>query len=248
MFFYILNGLLILDDNGVYTSVQQVMLKPSIGDHGKVVTCEAFLMDGEQNLLFDKSAATTKLNVEFAPQITDSQSLAADLKTNLTVLFKIKANPAPENITWTIVTPATEANNQSETLDLKPGFMDEKYQVLEAENVDAISQAYTLIISDLSEEDHFKDYLLTLENSVGSQSFAFEININGVDPGNNGGGTDPENGVPKKNMKLAILVVVVAMIAISILCVVSIIVYKKKQLHNETTPLSILEGNSKRTT
>lgn len=146
------------------------------------------------------------------------------------------------------MTPATEANNQSETLDLKPGFMDEKYQVLEAENVDAISQAYTLIISNLSEEDHFKDYVLTLENSVGSQSFAFEININGVDPGNNGGGTDPENGVPKKNMKLAILVVVVAMIAISILCVVSIIVYKKKQLHNETTPLSILEGNSKRTT
>ena len=239
---------MILDDNGVYTSVQQVMLKPTIGDHGKVVTCEAFIMDGEQNLLFDKSAATTKLNVEFAPQIVDNQTLAADVKTNLTVLFKIKANPAPDNITWTIVTPATEANNQSETLDLQPGFMDDKYQVLEAENVDAISKAYTLIISDLSEEDHFKDYELTLENSIGTQTFYFDVNINGVDPGNNGeGGNDPENGVPKKNMKLAILVVVVVMIAISILCVVSIIVYKKKQLHNETTPLSILEG-SKRST
>lgn len=235
------------DDNGVYTSVQQVMLKPTIGDHGKVVTCEAFIMDGEQNLLFDKSAATTKLNVEFAPQIVDNQTLAADVKTNLTVLFKIKANPAPDNITWTIVTPATEANNQSETLDLQPGFMDDKYQVLEAENVDAVSKAYTLIISDLSEEDHFKDYVLTLENSIGTQTFYFDVNINGVDPGNNGGGNDPENGVPKKNMKLAILVVVVVMIAISILCVVSIIVYKKKQLHNETTPLSILEG-SKRST
>merc|ERR1712062_8523 len=141
----------------------------------------------------------------------------------------------------------TEANNQSETLDLQPGFMDDKYQVLEAENVDAVSKAYTLIISDLSEEDHFKDYALTLENSIGSQSFYFDVNINGVDPGNNGGGNGPENGVPKKNMKLAILVVVVVMIAISILCVVSIIVYKKKQLHNETTPLSILEG-SKRST
>ena len=94
-----------------------------------------------------------------------------------------------------------------------------------------------MIIWDLNSEDHNKEYKLTVENSVGKQEYSFEINVNGVNPGGNG----PENGIPKKNMKLAILVVVVAMIAVSILCVVSIIIYKKKQIHNETTPLSTLD-------
>ena len=224
------------DDNGVYTSVQQVKITPTIEDHGKVVTCEAFLMDGEDNILFNKSNASTKLNVEFPPQPVDNQTFAADLSSNVTVSFEIAANPAPVNSTWSILTPANEANNQSETLTLTPGFTNEKYQVLEA-----INNTYALIISDLSEEDHFKEYLLLAENPVGAQEYTFELNINGVDDPNGGGNS---GGVPKKNMKLAILVVVVAMIAISILCVVSIIVYKKKQIHNETTPLSILEGKT----
>ena len=226
----------LLDDNGVYTSVQQVMITPTIEDHGKVVTCEAFLEDGEENILFEKSNASTKLNVEFPPQPVDNQTFDADLNSNVTVSFKIAANPAPVNVTWSILTPANEVNNQSETLTLTPGFTNEKYKVLEA-----INNTYTLIISDLSEEDHFKEYLLLAENPVGAQEYTFELNINGVDDPNGGGNS---GGVPKKNMKLAILVVVVAMIAISILCVVSIIVYKKKQIHNETTPLSILEGKT----
>ena len=82
-------------------------------------------------------------------------------------------------------------------------FSDDKYEVLEVEEVDENSYAYAMIIWDLNEADHNKGYKLALENSVGKQEYSFEIDVNGVNPGGNG----PENGIPKKNMKLAILVV-----------------------------------------
>ena len=61
-------------------------MQPKIEDHGKVVTCEAFLFDGEQNLLWNKTTANMKLDVKFPPQPAENQSLAGSLSSQIFTL------------------------------------------------------------------------------------------------------------------------------------------------------------------
>ena len=69
-----------LDDNGIFTSVQEVFIKPKIEDHGKQVKCEASIKDNENVTLYNAVAATEafELDIKFPPQPSENQTLNAN--------------------------------------------------------------------------------------------------------------------------------------------------------------------------
>ena len=69
-----------LDDDGIFTSVQEVFIKPKIEDHGKQVKCEASIKDNENVTLYNAVAATEafELDIKFPPQPSENQSLNAN--------------------------------------------------------------------------------------------------------------------------------------------------------------------------
>ena len=107
-----------LDEDGIFTSVQEVFIKPKIEDHGKVIECKATQLDGNNQPLYEmKSAPQAKLNVTFAPQASDNQTLKIKKGQNLTVTFVFKSNPMPQEITWIITIPkVVESYSKNEDL------------------------------------------------------------------------------------------------------------------------------------
>ena len=107
-----------LDEDGIFTSVQEVFIKPKIEDHGKVIECKAAQLDGNNQPLYDmKSAPQAKLNVTFAPQEATNQTLKIKKGQNLTVTFVFKSNPMPQEITWIITIPkVVESYSKNEDL------------------------------------------------------------------------------------------------------------------------------------
>ena len=94
------------DEEGIFTSVQEIFIKPKIEDHGKVIECKAVQLDGNNQPLYEmKSAPQAKLNVTFAPQEATNQTLKIKKGQNLTVTFVFKSNPMPNEITWVITIP-----------------------------------------------------------------------------------------------------------------------------------------------
>ena len=69
-----------LDDDGIFTSVQEVFIKPKIEDHGKQVKCEASIKDNENVTLYNAVAATEafELDIKFPPQPSENQTLNAN--------------------------------------------------------------------------------------------------------------------------------------------------------------------------
>ena len=69
-----------LDDDGIFTSVQEVFIKPKIEDHGKQVKCEASIKDNENVTLYNAVAATEafELDTKFPPQPSENQTLNAN--------------------------------------------------------------------------------------------------------------------------------------------------------------------------
>ena len=120
---------LISDNEGIYTSVKEIFIKPKIEDHGKKIKCSASIQDNENVTLYE--AVTTSepflLDIKFSPQKSANQSLSVDKGDNVTITFTFKANPEPQTIKWAVI----RINNEtSQTLvQLTPGHDDDKYMV-----------------------------------------------------------------------------------------------------------------------
>ena len=76
-----------LDDDGIFTSVQEVFIKPKIEDHGKPVKCEASIKDNENLTLYNAVAASEafKLDIKFPPQPSENQTLNVNKGTVYTL-------------------------------------------------------------------------------------------------------------------------------------------------------------------
>ena len=159
----------ISDEDGIFTSVQEVFIEPKIEDHGKVIECKAVQLDGENKPLYEmKSAQQVTMNVNFPPQSASNQTLKTKKGSNLTVSFTFKSNPPPTNISWFITIPkvvveldryeqlrkellhaadSNDAKNTSKTIELTPGHIDDKYDVSDIITLeDALTFRYVLHI------------------------------------------------------------------------------------------------------
>ena len=113
---------------------------------------------------------------------------------------------------------------------------------------------------NLEESDKDDDYILQVTNTFGEAKYIFEVNVknnstdggnNGTDGGNgddnggdNGDDNGGDNGKPTKRDATGVAIIVVALLTVILLSVIFFIVYKKKQMHNETSPLSTLESRN----
>ena len=239
--------------NGAYNVMQTLNMKPSIVDHGKKVECRAQMMDGEGKALFDapKEAAGLTLNVQFPPEEKAKQTINVPEKTDATVSFVFKANPAPTDVKWIVVSAKEEANstkaNKTEEaggetpkaesradepgkdLTIKPGTNNTKYSASEAiVSDDGLSFRYNLTIRSVTDEDTAKTYRLEVANGIG-KAVAYEFAIQ------NGSGFFPGGIEPSSTGTIFTLLGVAAVIVI-ILALVSY--FKKRRASAETTPLT----------
>lgn len=254
------------DEEGVYQSEQEAFITPKIEDHGKMVACKAALMDGENKPLYGLSnAPQIKMNVTFPPQPLANQSLSGDQGGNVTISFVFKANPIPTKISWFISIPPeiqnktselntrqeadkgmAENNNTTTVVELTPGHSDDKYDVSQLMDEGDMKYRVEMTILALDFSDHDDSYYLAVSNSLGTQNYYYSLDIEGHGGGGDGEGNSngPDNGpgFNKKKINLAVLIVVVSLIAVIMLLVIFFIMYKKNKAHNETAPLSQLEG------
>jgi hypothetical protein len=118
----------ISDEEGIFSSRQEVFINPKIEDHGKMVNCKAVILDGDNKPVFDMiEAEEIQLNVTFPPQKMANQSLSGSAGDNMTIDFKFKSNPKPSSVKWVISIPPVVESNQyrhlraeiAEALDLE---------------------------------------------------------------------------------------------------------------------------------
>ena len=87
------------------------------------------------------------------------------------------------------------------------------------------------------------DQFLMQSLKIGEQSYFFNVDVEGFDPTTENPADDdniPDNPkVPKS--KVAGLIVVLCLLGILLLIVGFFVMYKRKMVNNETTPLSALE-------
>jgi len=258
------------DEDGIFTSVQEAFINPKIEDHGKVIECKAMIKDGEEKMLFDLvEAPTLKMNVTFPPQSASNQSLSAEKGSNLTITFNFTSNPMPSSVSWLVTIPEVvrmdkyeqlreeifaeldeagdngNATNSSSIIELTPGHSDDKYEVSEVEPVEGEEVTYqiSMTIFDVKDQDHDDSYEVQVSNGLGEQSYFFNVDVEGFDPTTENPADDDNNPdnpkVPKS--KVAGLIVVLCLLGILLLIVGFFVMYKRKMVNNETTPLSALE-------
>merc|ERR1712141_84645 len=259
------------DEDGIFTSVQEAFIKPKIEDHGKFIECKAMIKDGENKLLFDLvEAPKLKMNVTFPPQSASNQSTSAEKGSNLTITFSFKSNPMPSSVSWLVTIPEVvrmdkyeelrkeifaelddegdgngNATNSSSTIELTPGHSDDKYEISQVELVEDKELTYqiSMTIFDVKDQDHDDSYEVQVTNALGEQSYFFNVDVEGFDPTTENPDDDDDNpNNPKvSKTKLAGLIVVLCLLAILLLIVAFFIMYKRKMVNNETSPLSALE-------
>ena len=98
-----------------------------------------------------------------------------------------------------------------------------------------------MTIFNIEDQDHDDKYMVNVSNTLGMETYRFEIDVEGANDGNggdNGNGDKPEKPI---KTKMAASIVILCLLAILLLIVAFYIMYKKKMAHNETAPLSNLE-------
>jgi len=256
------------DDDGIFTSVQEVFIKPKIEDHGKQVKCEASIKDNENVTLYNAVAASEafELDIKFPPQPSANQSLNANKGDNLTITFTFKANPLPQDIKWVVTIPeivnsenGTNDGTNETVVEMTPGHEDDKYMISNLTSDVDLQYKATMTIFDLEDQDVNDTYFLSIGNDFGTQMYYFEISfeattttaatttagttITTTTATNNGTNGNGGNGGTDdtETSNVSVLIVVVALITITMLLSAFLIVYKRNKVHNETTPLSTLE-------
>ena len=150
------------------------------------------------------------------------------------------------------------------------GHSDDKYEVSQVEPVEGEEVTYqiSMTIFDVKDQDHDDSYEVQVSNGlgileekkfilrfymfdqflmkslkIGEQSYFFNVDVEGFDPTTENPADDdniPDNPkVPKS--KVAGLIVVLCLLGILLLIVGFFVMYKRKMVNNETTPLSALE-------
>ena len=143
---------------------------PQLSDHGNLVKCKSFILDGNQDLMYDSSEDQLFLDIQFQPQPKAGQLFKTEIGSDLTVNFKIKSNPMP------IAKWIFQGANQ-ETQSLNPGENTEKYETFEIDQIEDLLYQMQLQILNVSKEDEDLEYFLHVQNSQGEQLYMFEIKV-----------------------------------------------------------------------
>ena len=148
----------------------EVTFIPQLSDHGNLVKCKSFILDGNQDLMYDSSEDQLFLDIQFQPQPKAGQLFKIEIGSDLTVNFKIKSNPMP------IAKWIFQGANQ-ETQSLNPGENTEKYETFEIDQIEDLLYQMQLQILNVSKEDEDLEYFLHVQNSQGEQLYMFEIKV-----------------------------------------------------------------------
>ena len=149
----------------------EVTFIPQLSDHGNLIKCKSFILDGNQDLMFNSSEDQLFLDIQFKPQPKAGQILRTEIGSNLIVNFKIKSNPMPSNVKWIF-----QGANQ-ETQFLNPGENTEKYVAYEIDQIEDLIYQMELQILNVSKEDEDLEYFLYVQNNHGEQLYMFEIKV-----------------------------------------------------------------------
>lgn len=107
------------DNDNIFTTLNEVLINPTIEDHGKQVFCNATIKDGNGNVLFNQSAnSSVFLDIKFPPQPAVNQSLNGMKGQNVTIKFAFKSNPEPSEIKWVITIPSIGIYTVANSVDL----------------------------------------------------------------------------------------------------------------------------------
>ncbi len=151
---------------------QIYVIKPTEEDNGKLISCQAAVLDGAKNKLFNKSiTASRNLSVVFAPLKAAGSSKKAQEGDSVDVIINFKANPAPTSAKWVI--SQGEATNTS----LVENDVAEEDEAEEAEEADTrvkkelpdqVAQQGENVLQEL--ELGYKDSKYTVSDIVASNS------------------------------------------------------------------------------
>ena len=106
----------ISDADDIYTTLKEVFITPKIEDHGKKVFCEGTILDKEGNELYPTAKPVEEflLDVKFPPQDLDKGEFEGVEGEDLTISYKLKANPEPSEVKWIIsVKETADSGNDS---------------------------------------------------------------------------------------------------------------------------------------
>ena len=248
-----------VNDKGVSSVVQKIQVNATADDYGRQITCQAGIFNKDDSLMFEMfNAPSVSLNVNFKPQPAAKQDISGKLNSSVTINFEFKANPKPDSIEWLITKPSKEneetttptttekPNEQSRgddtagaTISLKPGQSDDKkYNVSQLEDKGGMMYKTSLVINELRKPEDEYQYELKVKNSVGEQSYPFEIKIdeNGGAGGSNAGG---DGGKNKSSGKAGLIIGIIILSLIAVLVIVAVgVIIKRKRGSSPTVPLS----------
>ena len=148
----------------------EVTFIPQLSDHGNPVKCKSFILDGNQDLMYDSSEDQLFLDIQFQPQPKAGQLFKTEIGSDLTVNFKIESNPMP------IAKWIFQGANQ-ETQFLNPGENTEKYVAYEIDLIEDLIYQMELQILNVSNEDEDLEYFLYVQNSQGEELYMFEMKV-----------------------------------------------------------------------
>jgi len=203
--------------------------KPTVDNNGAQVDCKVVQLDGEGQPLFpEQNAPTLMLNVTYKPQPSEKTVLRAKEGGNVTAQVTIKANPDPNSVKWTLHYAKDPVTNKTKP-NLVLADKGTNYQVsLVATANQTLSHDAKVVMTNLTPSDN-GNLELEVENSVGKQTYIFEIKVKGADEPD-----DEEGGGGLSGGSIAIIIIAVIVVVL----VGSIVAYKKFYLRsNETTPL-----------